>query len=72
MKANKLQQEICDVIKDQASFWKSTDDITSLTHLGDIHMSAHLTDLPEEDADAFEELLQILYWFIREFDTNKL
>lgn len=72
MKPNKIQQEICDVIKDQASFWKITNDITSPTHLSDMYMDVHLNlnELPEETMDKFEELLKNLYWFVRKFDTK--
>ena len=70
MKPNLLQKEICDVIKCEASFWQKTNDITSPTHLGDIYMDVHLTDLPEETMDKFEELLKDLYWFVRKFDNK--
>ena len=36
MKANKIQQYLCDVIHSQQDFWKHSNDITSPTHLNDI------------------------------------
>ena len=36
MKANKIQQYICDVVHSQADYWKHSNDITSYTHLCDI------------------------------------
>ena len=36
MKPNKKQKEICELIKSQASFWMSSNDIDSPTHLCDI------------------------------------
>ena len=36
MKPNKQQKEICELIKSQASFWMSSNDIDSPTHLCDI------------------------------------
>lgn len=36
MKANKIQNYLCDVILSQQSFWRNSNDITSPTHLNDI------------------------------------
>lgn len=71
MKANKIQQRICDVIQGQQSFWKNSNDITSPTHLVDIEEECfvQLFDfLTEQERLEFEEKLQDLYWFIRKFD----
>lgn len=71
MKANKIQQRICDVIQSQQSFWKNSNDITSPTHLVDIEEECftQLFDfLTEQERLEFEEKLQDLYWFIRKFD----
>ena len=71
MKANKIQQYICDVIHSQADFWKHSNDIASPTHLNDIEEEcfAQLDDLiPDEDMEEFQDKLKDLYWFIRKFD----
>lgn len=73
MKANKIQQYICDVIHSQADFWKHSNDITSPTHLVDIEEEcfAQLDDLIYDDREEFEEKLKDLYWFIRKFDDKE-
>lgn len=71
MKANKIQQYLCDTIHSQADFWKHSNDILSFTHLTDIEEEcyAQLCDLiSDEDREEFEEKLKDLYWFIRKFD----
>lgn len=76
MKANKIQQYICDVIHSQADFWKHSNDITSHTHLVDIgeECFAQLDNLiSDDDREDLVEKLQDLYWFIRKFTIkNKL
>ena len=74
MKANKIQQYLCDVIHSQADFWKHSNDITSYTHLVDIEEEcfAQLDNLiSDDDRLEFEEKLQDLYWFIRKFDNKE-
>ena len=71
MKANKIQQYLCDVILSQQDFWKHSNDITSPTHLSDIEEQcfAQLDNLiSDEDREEFENKLKDLYWFIRKFD----
>ena len=71
MKANKIQQYLCDVIHSQADFWKHSNDITSPTHLVDIEeeCSAQLCDLICDNyREEFEKKLKDIYWFIRKFD----
>lgn len=71
MKANKVQNYLCDVIHSQGNFWKHSNDITSPTHLNDIEeeCSAQLCNLiSDEDREEFENKLKDLYWFIRKFD----
>ena len=71
MKANKIQQYLCDVIHSQQSFWRNSNDITSPTHINDIEEEcyAQLYNLiSDEDREEFEEKLKDLYWFIRKFD----
>lgn len=71
MKANKIQQYLCEVILIQQSFWRNSNDITSPTHLTDIEEECYtqLYDLiSDEDREEFQEKLKDLYWFIRKFD----
>lgn len=71
MKANKIQQYICDVIHNQADFWEHSNDITSPTNLNDIEEEcfAQLCNLMQDgEMEEFQEKLKDLYWFIRKFD----
>ncbi len=74
MKANKIQQYICDVIHSQADFWKHSNDITSPTHLVDIEEEcfAQLGNLINDDeGDELIHKLKELYWYIRKFDDKE-
>ena len=71
MKANEIQRRLCDVICSQQDFWRSSNDITSPTHLTDIDEECYalLCDLiSNENREEFEKKLKDLYWFIRKFD----
>ena len=71
MKANKIQNYLCDIILSQQSFGRNSNDITSPTHINDIEEEcyAQLYNLiSDEDREEFEEKLKDLYWFIRKFD----
>jgi len=71
MKANKIQNCLCDAILSQQSFWRNSNDITSPTHLTDIEEEcfAQLGNLIQDsDREEFENKLKDLYWFIRKFD----
>ena len=71
MKANKIQQYLCDIIHSQQDFWKHSNDITSPTHLCDIEEECftQLCNLiSDDDREELVEKLQDLYWFIRKFD----
>lgn len=70
MKPNRLQKEICDAIKHEASFWQNTNDITSPTHLCDIYEEINLLSISEELSSELKSLLENLYWLIRKFDTK--
>lgn len=73
MKANKIQQYICDVIHSQSDFWKHSNDITSPTHLVDIEEEcyAQLVNLINDDeGDELIHKLKELYWYIRKFDDK--
>lgn len=72
MKANKIQQYLCDVIHSQQDFWKHSNDITSPTHLVDIEeeCDAQFINLIEEEKiEELKGLLTDLYRFIRNFDN---
>lgn len=72
MKSNSVQRLICDVIRSQAMFWETTNDITSPTHRTDIdeECCAQLMDvIPDEDVIELAVQLKGLYRFIRKFDN---
>ena len=74
MKTNNTQRHICDVIHSQCDFWRHTNDITSPTHICDIHeeIFSKLSDeINDSDAEEFGNILESLYWFIRKFDSEK-
>jgi hypothetical protein len=69
MKSNKKQILVCEEIISQASFWISTNDISSPTHSCDISemMRNHVVfnDLTDEEASELETKLNDLYYFVR-------
>ena len=71
MKANKVQQCLCDAIHSQQDFWKHSNDITSPTHLTTIEEECFVqlgNLIKDSDREEFENKLKDLYWFIRKFD----
>ena len=72
MKANKIQQYICDVIHSQVDFWKHSNDITSPTHLVDIEeeCNAQFINLMEDEdikdnqwsSNLFSEMLMLHFY----------
>lgn len=73
MKANKIQQYICDVINSQEDFWKHSNDITSPTHLVDIEEECRVqldNLLSDKEIEELSDKLAELYWFIRKFDNK--
>lgn len=72
MRANKTQQQLCEVILSHQAFWQHSNDITSPTHLNDIDevCDLWLRDLLSEDEiTEFKNKLEDLYWFVRKFDS---
>lgn len=66
MKSSDKQKEICDLIIEQANFWKNSNDINSPTHGCDIHESICGVEwLTEEQANETEDLLYKLYTKIK-------
>ncbi len=73
MKANKIQQYLCDTIMCQQSVWRNSSDITSPTHLCNIEEECYAQFcnlISNEDRIELENKLKDLYWFIRKFDTK--
>ena len=58
MKPTNLQKQLCNIIKEQASFWENTNDIHSPTHYCDIEESVKCMEQLSEDAQ--EQLIQAL------------
>ena len=66
MKPNKIQIEVAREIQSQASFWSTTNDITSLTHYCDIAESLNLIDnLTEEQIEKLEDKIADLFDYIK-------
>lgn len=65
MKPNKQQKEICELIKSQASFWMSSNDIDSPTHLCDIDEEVDKLDLEEDIASELSFALTQLYQTVK-------
>ncbi len=73
MKTNLTQEQICDSIIESAQWWKSSNDITSPTHLNDLEdcLFAELEGtITDEDRDELYEKISELYWFIRKYDKK--
>lgn len=69
MKATDRQKDIIKVVELQAQFWNDSNDLDSPTHLCDIdEMVNNLSFdniLSDEDSKELGEILQNLYFFIR-------
>jgi len=72
MKPTKAQLEVINFIKDQVNFWEGTNDLSSPTHLCDIDECLNALedtiDLPEHRKDRLRDLMQYLYYFIKNTD----
>lgn len=66
MKATDKQKEICDLVIQQASFWKSSNDIDSPTHYCDNSESVRSLELSEEDEEDLTNFLDNLLNFVKE------
>lgn len=70
MKPTELQIKIAKVIEECSSFWQSTNDINSPTHICDIEATVIrdlLEDLPEEKIIIIINKITELYKFIKQF-----
>lgn len=66
MKPNEQQKRICDLIKSQASFWQSTNDIHSPTHYEDIETEIdNIEDLNENEKCQLIYIMQTMYDFVK-------
>jgi len=65
-KATDKQKQICDLIIEQANFWKSSNDINSPTHYCDNFESVISLDLSEEDEEDLTNFLDNLLNFVKE------
>lgn len=66
MKATDKQKEICDLVIQQASFWKSSNDIDSFTHYCDNFESVRcLEGLSEKDEEDLTNFLDDLLDFVK-------
>ena len=66
MKTTDKQKQICDLVIQQANFWKSTNDINSPTHYCDISESVKSLELSEEDEEDLTNFLDNLLNFVKE------
>lgn len=66
MKATDKQKQICDLVIQQASFWKSSNDIDSPTHYCDNSESVRSLELSEEDEEDLTNFLDNLLNFVKE------
>lgn len=67
MKATDKQKQICDLVIQQASFWKISNDIDSPTHYCDNSESVRsLEGLSEEDEEDLTNFLDNLLNFVKE------
>lgn len=66
MLPNEKQKELASIVRRQASFWHSTNDIESPTHCSDIENDVdYIEFLDDFGKEEFRDLLWRLYWFIR-------
>ena len=65
MKPSKQQKEICEMIKSQASFWMSSNDIDSPTHLCDIDEEVARLELNEDMESDLSFALKELYYIVK-------
>lgn len=67
MKANDKQKQICDLIINQVSFWKTSNDINSPTHYSDNSESVrNMEGLSEEQEEDLTNFLDNLLNYIKQ------
>lgn len=67
MKATESQKQICDAIKSQVEFWKTSNDIDSPTHYCDNAQAVEQLELPAEDTEDLTNFMDNLLNFVRTF-----
>ena len=65
-KATDKQKQICDLVIQQANFWKSSNDINSPTHYCDNSEFVRTLELSEEDEEDLTNFLDNLLNFVKE------
>ena len=65
MKPNKQQKAICELIKSQVSYWMSSNDIDSPTHLCDIDEEVATLELEEDMKIELSFVLKELYRIVK-------
>ena len=73
MKPTDLQKKTIDTLLSIIKTWKSTNDITSPTHICDVRefLNADLMDdIDEKTMSDLEENLIDLWWFVRRIEEN--
>lgn len=66
MKATEKQKRICDVIKSQIEFWKTSNDIGSPTHYCDNEQAIEQLELSADDTEDLTNFMNNLLNFIKE------
>lgn len=67
MKATERQKQICDVIKSQVEFWKTSNDIGSPTHYCDNAQAVEQLELSADDTEDLTNFMDNLLNFIKTF-----
>lgn len=67
MKATEKQKQICDAIKSQVEFWKTSNDIDSPTHYCDNAQAVEELNLGAEDTEDLTNFMDNLLNFLRTF-----
>lgn len=66
MKATERQKQICDAIKSQVEFWKTSNDIDSPTHYCDNEQAIEQLELSADDTEDLTNFMNNLLNFIKE------
>ena len=66
LEATDKQKQICDLVIQQASLWKTSNDIDSSTHYCDNAQAVEQLELPAEDTEDLINFMNNLLNFIKE------
>lgn len=71
MKPSEKQKKICELIKSNASFWMSSNDIDSPTHVNDIEEEVYSLgddiDLDDVEKEVLISNLLNIYWVVKRY-----